>query len=80
VEQDWTPSTVTPSHLQNLVKHGFMAAAELEACHVPEDLTLCPLRHSMSGDSACHCTGSSARFYGITASSFTTSLPQESCI
>jgi hypothetical protein len=33
-EQDWTPSTVTLSHLQN----GFMAATELEACRVPADL------------------------------------------
>jgi hypothetical protein len=36
-EQDWTPSTGMPSHLQKLVKHGFMAAVELEACCVPED-------------------------------------------
>jgi hypothetical protein len=36
-EKDWTPSTDMSCHLQNLVKHGFMAAAELEACHVPED-------------------------------------------
>jgi hypothetical protein len=39
VEQDWTPSFVTPGHLQKLMKHGFMVAAELEACHVPEDPT-----------------------------------------
>jgi hypothetical protein len=37
VEQDWTPSTVTLGHLQTLVKHGFMATAKLEACHVLED-------------------------------------------
>jgi hypothetical protein len=36
-EQDGTPSTIMPSHLQKLVKHGFMAAAELEACRVLED-------------------------------------------
>jgi hypothetical protein len=36
-EQDWTPSTVTLGHLQNLIKHGFMVAAELEACCVPKD-------------------------------------------
>jgi hypothetical protein len=36
-EKDWTPSTITPSHLQKLVKHGFMATTELEACRVPED-------------------------------------------
>jgi hypothetical protein len=39
VEQDWTPSTVMLDHLQKLVKHGFMSAAELEACQVPEDPT-----------------------------------------
>jgi hypothetical protein len=37
VEQDWTPSTVMPGHLQKLVKYGFMAVVELEACHVLED-------------------------------------------
>jgi hypothetical protein len=36
-EQDWTPSTVTPGHLQKLMKHGFMAAVKLEAYCVPED-------------------------------------------
>jgi hypothetical protein len=36
-EQDWTPSTLTPDHLQKLVKHGFMAVTDLEACRVPED-------------------------------------------
>jgi hypothetical protein len=36
-EQDWTPSIVTPGHLQKLVKQGFMTAAELVACRVPED-------------------------------------------
>jgi hypothetical protein len=39
VEQDWTPSTITLGHLQILVKHGFMAVVELEACRVPEDPT-----------------------------------------
>jgi hypothetical protein len=36
-EQDWTPSTVTPGHMQKLVKRGFMMAAELTAYRVPED-------------------------------------------
>jgi hypothetical protein len=36
-EQDWTPSTIMPGHLQKLMKLGFMAAVELEACHVLED-------------------------------------------
>jgi hypothetical protein len=36
-EQDWTPSIITWSHLQKLMKHGFMVAAELEACQVPKD-------------------------------------------
>jgi hypothetical protein len=34
-EQDWTPCSL--SHLQKLMKHGFMAAVELEACCVPKD-------------------------------------------
>jgi hypothetical protein len=37
MEQDLTPSTVMPSHMRKLVKHGFMMAAELTACHAPED-------------------------------------------
>jgi hypothetical protein len=37
VKQDWTPFVVTSGHLQKLVEHGFMVAAELRACHVPED-------------------------------------------
>jgi hypothetical protein len=36
-EQDWTPSTITQGHLQNLAKQGFMMAAKLTACRVPED-------------------------------------------
>jgi hypothetical protein len=36
-EQDWTPSTIMLDHLQKLMKHGFMVATKLEACHVPED-------------------------------------------
>jgi hypothetical protein len=36
-EQDWTLFSIMPGHMQKLMKHGFMAAAELEACRVPED-------------------------------------------
>jgi hypothetical protein len=36
-EQDWTPSTITPGHLQKLMKQWFMMAAELTAFHVLED-------------------------------------------
>jgi hypothetical protein len=39
-EQDWTPSTVTLSHLQKLVKHEFLLAVELETCRLPEDHVL----------------------------------------
>jgi hypothetical protein len=39
VEPDWTPYTVTLGHKQILMKHGFMAMAELEAYHVLEDPT-----------------------------------------
>jgi hypothetical protein len=39
VDQDRAPSTVMLSHLQKLMKHGIMAAAELEACQVPKDPT-----------------------------------------
>jgi hypothetical protein len=37
VEHDWTPSTTMPSHLQKLVKQGFMTVVDLMACHVSED-------------------------------------------
>jgi hypothetical protein len=37
VEQGWTPSTIMLTHLQKLVKHGFMVVAEIEACQVLED-------------------------------------------
>jgi hypothetical protein len=36
-EQDWTSSTVTLSHMQKLMKHGFMSMVELEAYLVSED-------------------------------------------
>jgi hypothetical protein len=36
-EQDWTPSIVTRSHLQKLMKHGFIPAVEFEACQEPKD-------------------------------------------
>jgi hypothetical protein len=31
-------SSVTPTYLEKLMKHGFMVVAEHEACRVPEDL------------------------------------------
>jgi hypothetical protein len=79
-EQDWTPSTITLSQLQKLMKHGFMAAIELEACQVPED-DACPppvegyvvsfMTYYEWGFNMRR-TGSSAHFSGIMASSFTT--------
>jgi hypothetical protein len=36
-EQDWTPSTIMPDHLQKLMKQGFMMATEHMACRVLED-------------------------------------------
>jgi hypothetical protein len=36
-EQDWTPSKVMQGNLQILMNQGFMIAAELAACRVPED-------------------------------------------
>jgi hypothetical protein len=36
-KKGWTPSTITLAHLQKLVKHGFLLAAVLEACWVPEN-------------------------------------------
>jgi hypothetical protein len=38
-DQDWTSFTIMLSHLQKLLKHGFMLAAELEAYRVLEDPT-----------------------------------------
>jgi hypothetical protein len=40
VERDWTASSITPRYLQKLMKYGFMAAAELNACWVMEDPAL----------------------------------------
>jgi hypothetical protein len=37
VEQDSAPSSIMPSHLQKLVKHGFTTTVELKACWVLED-------------------------------------------
>jgi hypothetical protein len=42
VEQDRTP-TATLGHLQKLVKHGFMSAAELKSYQVPKDPVLLAL-------------------------------------
>jgi hypothetical protein len=39
VKQDWTPSIVTPGHMQKLAKQGFMMVMELTACRMPEDPT-----------------------------------------
>jgi hypothetical protein len=36
-EQGWIPSEVTQAHLQDLGSQGFMMAAELATCRVPED-------------------------------------------
>jgi hypothetical protein len=36
-EQDWTPSTITLSHLQKIVKHGFMSGVKLKPYRVPVD-------------------------------------------
>jgi hypothetical protein len=80
VEQDWTPSTIMPGHLQKLVQHGFMPAAELKACHVLEDPAFpAPAEGYVVSfmafneqDSACHHIDSSTHFSGIAASSFTT--------
>jgi hypothetical protein len=36
-EQDWIPSTITPSYLQKYVKQGFMTVLELVTCLVLED-------------------------------------------
>jgi hypothetical protein len=36
-KQDWTPLTIMSSHLQKLVKHGFVVVVELKSCRMPED-------------------------------------------
>jgi hypothetical protein len=36
-EQGWIPSEVTQAQLQDLGSQGFMMAAELATCRVPED-------------------------------------------
>jgi hypothetical protein len=42
VKQDSSPSEVTQVHLQSLMSQGFMTAAELTTCHVPE-VPACPV-------------------------------------
>jgi hypothetical protein len=37
IESGWTASVVMQEHLQNLVSQGYMIAAELATCRVPED-------------------------------------------
>jgi hypothetical protein len=37
VELGWSVSEVTQEHMQNLISQGYMMAAELMTCHVPED-------------------------------------------
>jgi hypothetical protein len=39
-EQDWTTSTVTLSHLQKLMRHGFLSTVEIETYPLPEDPAL----------------------------------------
>jgi hypothetical protein len=38
-EQGWTPSEVMQAQLQNLMSQGFMTAAELVTCCLPDDPT-----------------------------------------
>jgi hypothetical protein len=70
VEQDWTPSTVTSSHLQKLVKYGFMAAVELEACLVPED----PVFPMPAGGYVVSFTASYEQGFGVPSHQFLCSL------
>jgi hypothetical protein len=53
IESGWTASVVTQEHLQNLVSQGYMIAAELATCCVPEDPASPALaggiRHGMCG-------------------------------
>jgi hypothetical protein len=73
-------SIVMLRYLQKLVKHGFMSAAELEACQVPKDPALPALAEGyVVSFTAFHECGSmylrtcsSTRSYGTMASSFTT--------
>jgi hypothetical protein len=36
-EQDWIPSEIMQTHLQDLVSHGLMTVVELVTYRVPED-------------------------------------------
>jgi hypothetical protein len=37
-ELGWSASEATQEHLQNLMSQGYMTAAELMTCRVPEDI------------------------------------------
>jgi hypothetical protein len=61
-EFSWTTSEVTKEDLQNLMSQGYMTAAELATCRVPED-PASPAQHFMSEDSVCHHTDFSTLYY-----------------
>jgi hypothetical protein len=51
-ESDWPTSKVTQDHLQNLISQGYMIAARLATCHVPED----PVSPALVGGYSMACT------------------------
>jgi hypothetical protein len=61
VEQGWTPSTITPGHLQKLVKQGSVAAAELATCRISED----PESFAPAGGYIMLCTTFYERGFGV---------------
>jgi hypothetical protein len=75
VKLGWTTSEFMQEHLQTLVSQGYMMAAELTTCRVPEDPASPILGggmswhawRSMSGDLVCHHTNFSTLCYSSTA-------------
>jgi hypothetical protein len=71
-ELGWTASEVMQEHLQNLVSQGYMMAAELANCHVPED----PTSPIQAGRYVMACTTFYERGFGVTSHQFLHSLLQ----
>jgi hypothetical protein len=71
-ELGWTASEVTQEDLQNLMGQGYMMAAELMACHVPED----PASPVQVAGYVVACTPFYDRGFGFLAHQFLCSLLQ----
>jgi hypothetical protein len=68
----WSMSVVMQEHLQNLMSLGYMIAAKLATCRVPED----PTSHVPTGGYVVACTAFYERGFGVPSHRFLRSLLQ----